>query len=124
MPANIKNKSPHELDGFEFTDYCSHPFISRDIIKKAAGIPPQVDTIVEQHHEYNDGTGFPKGISGIKIYPLAKAVSLATYFVEFLMKEQCKPIDGIKALGSRKEFLEKHDVVFVKALIKTFISKG
>jgi HD-GYP domain-containing protein (c-di-GMP phosphodiesterase class II)/CheY-like chemotaxis protein len=48
-----------------------HPAKVADMIRQMSEIPPDVDSIVAQHHELPDGSGFPRGISARNISPLA-----------------------------------------------------
>jgi HD-GYP domain-containing protein (c-di-GMP phosphodiesterase class II) len=40
--------------------------------------------IVAQHHEYDDGTGYPKKLRGKGIYDLARIVCIANVFDELV----------------------------------------
>ncbi|MBK9236940.1 MAG: hypothetical protein IPO19_13350 [Rhodoferax sp.] len=35
------------------------------------GLPSEALTVIAQHHEYSDGTGYPKGLKGSDIFLLA-----------------------------------------------------
>lgn len=43
-------------------------------------MPDEVLDIVGDHHERQDGKGYPKGIKGNLIYDLANIVSIANFF--------------------------------------------
>jgi HD-GYP domain-containing protein (c-di-GMP phosphodiesterase class II) len=63
----------------EFALIQKHPGIGAEIlrpIKAYAEILP----IIEQHHEKYDGTGYPFGLSGTHIHPLARIVAVADTF--------------------------------------------
>lgn len=74
IPPEIYNDPNHE-------DYDAwiklHPENSVKVIRKSEGIPDQVFNIMLQHHEYYDGSGYPEGLKGAKIYSLAQIVSMA-----------------------------------------------
>ncbi len=57
-----------------------HPLSGVKMLRKTQGIPVQVLTIIEQHHEQFNGHGYPKGMSGDDIYDLAQVVSMANVF--------------------------------------------
>lgn len=40
--------------------YLTHPLEAAEVLRKIKELPPEVDVIVEQHHETPDGTGFPR----------------------------------------------------------------
>lgn len=54
-----------------------HPENSVKVIRKSEGISDQVFNIMLQHHECYDGSGYPEGLRGSKIYSLAQIVSMA-----------------------------------------------
>lgn len=62
----------------------AHPELGKNTLMAKAELPSEVLNIVEQHHERNDGKGYPKGIRGSKIYDLTKIVSIANAFFDFL----------------------------------------
>lgn len=58
-----------------------------------AGLPGSVLSIIFQHHELADGTGYPKALKGETIHPLARIVSLVNYYDNL-----CNPTNIAKAL--------------------------
>lgn len=66
----------------EFTEeeskqYKSHPVKGSEMAKQFQEVPPDVDTIILQHHERPDGSGFPRGLSHHHISPLAAVFIVA-----------------------------------------------
>jgi len=57
------------------------------------GLAKPVLKIIAQHHEYADGTGFPAGLKGDQIDPLARIVALVNHYDNL-----CNPVDLTKAL--------------------------
>ena len=58
-----------------------HPVLAGAIFDEAGlELPLEVQLIVAQHHEYADGSGFPKGMKGPMIYDLARIVSLINFY--------------------------------------------
>jgi HD-GYP domain-containing protein (c-di-GMP phosphodiesterase class II) len=51
--------------------YRMHPIKTAEIAKQLQEVPPDVDTIIIQHHERPDGTGFPRGLTFQHISPLS-----------------------------------------------------
>ena len=74
-------------------------------------IPNEVKMIIAQHHEYNDGSGFPKGLRGSNIYDLARIVSIANVFDELVGEAEGSLVkrqrDAIRALD--EEMFKKFD---------------
>lgn len=57
-----------------------HPIKGATALKKFKGINKAVIDIVMQHHEQENGKGYPLGLVGKDIYGLAKIVSIANIF--------------------------------------------
>lgn len=73
---------------------------------------PDVDFIIEQHHEQPDGTGFPRGINVGKITKLSAIFILANNFVIQLVvngvtnssiRNICQSFEGLYNVGNFKE---------------------
>jgi putative nucleotidyltransferase with HDIG domain len=79
IPQAILNK-PGALDGKEITLMKTHVTEAARILKSVPAIPPTVLTIVEQHHEKLDGTGYPNGLQGAELNELARMAAVADVF--------------------------------------------
>jgi diguanylate cyclase (GGDEF)-like protein len=66
---------PGHLSTGEYEDVKRHPGYGRNILELHNGWS-EVASIVGQHHERWDGTGYPKGLAGSDIHPLARAISV------------------------------------------------
>ncbi|HSN70105.1 MAG TPA: HD domain-containing phosphohydrolase, partial [Steroidobacteraceae bacterium] len=73
VPAGIVT-APRKLDAEEMALVRRHPHTSADLL---AGIDGAVATIVRQHHERLDGSGYPEGLSGEKIDLEARILAVA-----------------------------------------------
>ena len=60
---------------------------------KQLGLAPELLSIIEQHHELADGTGYPRGLRLEQIAPLARIVSLANFY-----ETLCNPVDFVQAM--------------------------
>lgn len=86
-----------------------------------AGLPKHVAKVIFQHHELIDGSGYPKKLTGDKIDPLARLISVVNAYDNL-----CNPMDvataktPYEALGylfaSQRS---KYDEVVLKRMIKT-----
>lgn len=74
IPSKILN-NPGQLSKPEREFRELHCQYGLDISRKA-GLPPAVQKIVFQHHEYFDGSGYPQRLKGEAIDPLARLVAL------------------------------------------------
>ena len=75
VPAEILNK-PGALNKKEFKIVKTHSRASRDILKPIK-FPAKIAQIVFQHHEKMNGSGYPRGITGKKILPEARILTVA-----------------------------------------------
>ncbi len=64
----------------EFAEAKKHARLGYELVQKVAGIKPNVARIVLQHHERCDGSGYPDGLRGAAISPLAKIVAVADIY--------------------------------------------
>lgn len=69
-----------------------HPKYGIDLVELADTFPAEAKPIIAQHHELMDGTGYPRGLTGDKIDPLAQLVAVVDSY-DYL----CHPMDINKA---------------------------
>ncbi|MFO1338360.1 MAG: DUF3391 domain-containing protein [Burkholderiaceae bacterium] len=62
-------------------------------IGRKMGLPPEALTIIEQHHEQTDGSGYPAGLDGAQMNLLARIVSLVNAYDNL-----CNPTNPALAL--------------------------
>lgn len=123
LPPHLRDRDPSTLNPEELKIYQTHPRLGAEMIAQISDIGPQVSQILYQHHERMDGTGYPMGINGIRIYPLAKIVALADEFSEILTTDKIAPINGVKKLLSDRQKLLTFDPIMVRSLVNAFIKE-
>lgn len=75
VPAEILTK-PGRLNAVEFELIKLHPESGYEILSKVE-FPWPIAEIIRQHHEYLDGSGYPRGLKGGEILPLARILTVA-----------------------------------------------
>ncbi len=100
--------------------YHQHPFMGVESLKKVPRIHTNVLVIVQQHHEYNDGSGFPLGLPGNRIFPMAKIVSLADGLTTYIKENEVGIKAGLRGFLSLRENLMKYDPELIRNLIQGF----
>jgi HD-GYP domain-containing protein (c-di-GMP phosphodiesterase class II) len=65
----------------EYRSFKLHTLHSGELARRFQEIPPDCDTIIFQHHERPDGTGFPRGLTHTHIAPLTSVFIIAHDFV-------------------------------------------
>lgn len=72
----IKNN----LSSQEQKNVQDHTRIGYKIIKTSMNLPENIAAVALEHHEYNDGSGYPAGKSGDKIHVESRIVCVCNYF--------------------------------------------
>jgi HD-GYP domain-containing protein (c-di-GMP phosphodiesterase class II) len=72
-------QKPGRLTGEEFALIQQHPTIGRRILEGVNGFQPYL-AVVELHHENQDGSGYPHGLSGEEVPLAARIVHVADAF--------------------------------------------
>lgn len=98
VPEEIINK-PGKLTGDEYRLVKNHTIYGFEIIKNTPGLSYRDALIALQHHEREDGSGYPYGLKGIDIDPYSKIIAVADVFHAMITKRAYKePIPFYKAL--------------------------
>ncbi len=71
----------------QLQEYLNHPQKAAQIVTSFHEIPPDVDSIVAQHHELPDGSGFPMHLNYARISPLACLFIIAHDIVTYCYKK-------------------------------------
>jgi HD-GYP domain-containing protein (c-di-GMP phosphodiesterase class II) len=101
-------KSVDLIEGFtperkQKKEYYSHPEISADMVLQMSNFPSGIDTIIINHHEEPNGTGFPKGLNASQLSPLSCIFILSHQFSNYLFTHDFNEESRADAL----KFLEK-----------------
>ena len=59
-----------------------HPVLGDRVLRNASALQPEVRRVVLEHHERPDGQGWPRGLSGEGISPLARLVAVCDRYDE------------------------------------------
>lgn len=79
VPKEILNKAG-KLTETEFDEMKKHTIYGYEIIKNTAGCSHRHALVALQHHEREDGSGYPLGLKGDKLDILSKIVAVADVF--------------------------------------------
>lgn len=75
-----------ELSEAEYKLVLEHPAIACRSLEDYKEVPPDVATIIKQHHELPKGTGFPTKMTFSKISPLAAVFIVAHDMTDYILK--------------------------------------
>lgn len=121
IPLEILNK-PAKLDPDEWEVMKQHSVFSYRLIQDIDSIPLEVKKAVLEHHENEDGTGYPMGIKGDQICKMAKILAVADVYdalvTERPYKEAKNPADALEMiLGMSNKFDLEILKVFISCVI-------
>ena len=105
FPAQFLMKHPADLQGVEMQLYKTHSQSGRNLLQGFKFDDP-IPSIVFQHHEYMNGTGFPMGVRGKDVHQFAKIIAVADAY-DRLMAERPNfvkqtPFDALKLLAKEQ----------------------
>lgn len=121
LPKEMLNKKVMEMSDEEHEQYQNHPELGYQLLDGKNTIYSSVKQIVLQHHEAYDGTGFPFGKRGSKIFTLANIVGLADAFTHIIQEQDKKPVEALKILLSNQELMKQYNSTIVQNLINVFV---
>lgn len=100
---DILNK-PARLTDDEYALVKNHPEYGWVMLKKNTDLSPRVCASVYEHHENEDGSGYPRGITGNHIYKFAKIIHACDVYEACTAirpyKKPMNPADAIENLMS------------------------
>lgn len=82
--------------------YVVHPVKASEMAKRFQEVPPDVDTIILQHHERPNGGGFPRALTHSHISPLG-AVFIVAHDLVSAIFDPAKPFVLEQFIESKKE---------------------
>lgn len=124
VPAQVLTK-PSALTAVEFELVKSHPEWGYDILKDV-DFPLPIATIIRQHHERLDGSGYPHGLKGEQILPEARVIAVADVVEAMTAHRPYRPALSMdRALGE----IQGHrgdwfDPEVVDALLRLVVERG
>ncbi|MEM7100411.1 MAG: HD domain-containing phosphohydrolase [Pseudomonadota bacterium] len=106
------------LEPHEIVEIRAHVSNSLKIVHKS-GVSKKVLNLVACHHERHDGSGYPQGLSGSEIPPLARIAGLAdTYDAMITKRPYAEPRSSFDAI---QELSDMKDQAFQGSLVEHFI---
>ncbi len=79
VPSEILNK-PGKLTADEFRVMRTHADAGAAMLERIGGVLEEVGAVVRTHHEWYDGSGYPRGLSGDEIPIAARIISACDAF--------------------------------------------
>lgn len=97
----------------------SHPLQGADYVRKSGEFDAEILSIIEQHHERHDGSGYPKGLSTNGITLSARIAGLVDTYDAMI---NCRPYARQRtSFDATQELLDNSDKLFQGVLVEQFI---
>lgn len=116
-------RKPGRLDPYEWTEVKRHPVWGKDLLRfQAKDLPEEVVRMTLEHHESQDGTGYPLRLLGEEIHPYSMMIKICDVFEALCgIRPYREALPPFKALLFMKEtMMQKLDRELFKAFV-TFL---
>jgi putative nucleotidyltransferase with HDIG domain len=90
VPPEILNK-PGPLTDQELTLMRSHAVAGHRILIQQGGFDSEALSVVRNHHEYLDGSGYPDGLKGSKISDMVRLTTICDVYAGLIERRPAKP---------------------------------
>lgn len=117
IASKILNKK-ERLEPFEFDLMRAHTVEGYEILKQSVHISFLPAHIALQHHEREDGSGYPKGLISADIHPYAQIVAVADVFDAMTSDRVYKPASP--AYLAYQEIMDKIGIQFNRTAVEAF----
>ena len=124
IPQDLLNK-PGKLTEEEFDVVKKHAIYGYEILKKTQGVSYRTALVALQHHEREDGSGYPLGLTSDKIDLFSKIVAVADIFHAMSSKRPYhNALPFYEVVRQMKEgFFGKLDPTIVSVFLDNIITK-
>ena len=124
IPSEILNK-PGKISDLEYQILQTHVEESHNVVKEI-DFPEEIHTMIYQHHERMDGSGYPQGLSGDEIILQSRILAVADVVEAMTSHRPYRPALGIDS--ALEEILlhrgTKYDAEVVDICVKLFKEDG
>jgi HD-GYP domain-containing protein (c-di-GMP phosphodiesterase class II) len=120
MPDTVLRKMD-ALAGDELAAYRSHPRLSAEMIRRWNPRDDRIVQAVLEHHEREQGQGFPQGLTGAAIDADAKIIGLADLYASLTVPPTSRP--RMRPHEAVREILKSRHEAFPSALVKALLSE-
>jgi HD-GYP domain-containing protein (c-di-GMP phosphodiesterase class II) len=109
------------LTGDELATYRSHPRLSAELIRRWAPPDEAIAQAVLDHHEREQGQGFPQGLTGAAVDSDAKILGLADAYTGLTVPPTARP--RLRPHEAVREIVKSRNEAFPSPLIKALLSE-
>ena len=116
VPLAILDK-PGALDRTERGVMEGHAEAGYDILASGDAVAGEIAEVARDHHEYLDGTGYPRGIGGHEIPDLTRIITICDIFAALIERRSYK---APKTVGQAYAILQSMDGKLDATLLRAF----
>ncbi len=120
MPESIVRRG-EALAGEELTLWRSHPRLSAEIVRRWGPPDERVVQTILEHHEREQGQGFPQGLHGPAIDHDAKIIGLVDTYTALTVPPAARP--RLRPHEAIRDIVKTRNDQFPSALIKALLSE-
>lgn len=88
----------------------NHPELGYKYIKENTMLPPTATICILQHHENNNGSGYPNKISGDKIFEFSSIVSICDEYLNIQVNSQLLPYQAMERIVAETPYKFKIEI--------------
>lgn len=123
VPDEILFKTT-KLDETEFLMLKQHTVYGAEALAKVPGLNPLVVNAAVQHHEKNDGTGYPYGLKGDEIDECASIIAIADVYEGMTaLRSYRKPLSAFQVIANfENEGLQKYSPKYMPLFLNRVAS--
>lgn len=118
LPLEILNK-PGKLTPEEYAEIQKHPRYGYNMLKDNHEISSVTRNAIMSHHENEDGSGYPRGLTSDKIHMFAKIIHIADVYDALVTKRVYK--DAMNPADALEYLMSKSGIMFDKNMVATFM---
>ncbi len=100
-------------------EVAEHPTLGYDLIKNKLHLSEEIATVALEHHENNDGTGYPQGFSNDTISEFAQIINVANYYDNLAYNRTADPVSSNRE--ALRAMLEIGTKKFSAQMLYTFV---
>lgn len=89
LPSSLINK-PARFDTHDYAIMKQHTVLGHELLTKS-GVDPRIASVALQHHERENGSGYPNALKGDQISRLSKIVALADVYMALTSDRPHRP---------------------------------
>ena len=119
LDKEILKKNIEDLTGPELVEFRKYPIYSYDAIKNNPAMSAYVKNAIYAHCEHENGTGFPRAVSGDKIHLYAKIIRVADEYDTLTSARSGK--ESMNAADAIEYLIAHSGILFDMQVVQTFM---